>query len=209
MTLAESSRQTQLPNCLLNPITFDLPKIPKMPSFRGYKMIWGCSAPLGMDHEFLSIFNSTAIIPMGCQHSHSIITAHTVVRYLLTNSTIKMHRVLALNYFQMKLKELSCEHQREEKISVSGVPLHPQSSPITSTLAVTHTHCFKTCFLPGRTSKLEFLVDASIRALFSLGGQCSPLALKLCCCRPCVSFTGENTPVEMVACQEGRDVEQH
>lgn len=73
-----------------------------------------------------------------------------------------------------------------------------------------HTGCFKICFLPGRSSTLEFLVDASYQSSpFSLGGQCSPLALKLCCCRPCVYFTGENTPVEMVACQEGRDVKQH
>lgn len=60
------------------------------------------------------------------------------------------------------------------------------------------------------SSKLEFSVDGSYPSFpFPVLGQTSPLALKQCCCGTCVYFPRENTPAEMVACQEGRDVKQH
>lgn len=89
-------------------------------------------------------------------------------------------------------------------------PEAEKSDPTASSPAVTGARCLKECFLPGVSSKLELLVDGSYRSTpFSPGGQSPALALKRCCCGTCVYFTGENTPAETVACQEGRDVEQH
>lgn len=75
---------------------------------------------------------------------------------------------------------------------------------------LTYEQCLKAHLVPGISSKLEFWVDGSYLC-FPLPpvGQTSLLALRQCCFGTCVYFPMENTPAEMVACQEGRDVKQH
>jgi len=91
-----------------------------------------------------------------------------------------------------------------------GDAWHPEQPYCLLLGCLTYEWHLKARLLPGISSKLEFWVDGSYMC-FPLPpvGQTSLLALKQCCSGTCVYFPMENTPAEMVACQEGRDVKQH
>lgn len=97
----------------------------------------GMLSTSGNGPEFLSIFNSAAVIPTGCWHSHSIITAYTAVRYLLTKNTSKCRESWHLTISRWNYTKLWTP-KGGKNICLWGT-LHPQTAlPPPPWLSQTH-----------------------------------------------------------------------